>query len=152
MILHQAKKVLVTKMKDNAGVPPLKDGENICTDAKHKAHVLNNQFESVFTTEDLPQLDQFVHPSIQDISFSIHGIQLLLERLDPSKAPGPDHLPTKVIKLCAVQISPVLQIIYSQSLEHAALPQDCMVVSQHHAPLSSRKVIEAVQQIIDQSP
>ena len=37
-----------TKRKDNTGVAPLKDGENICIDAKHKARVLNNQFQSVF--------------------------------------------------------------------------------------------------------
>ena len=62
---------------------------------KYKASILNNQFQSVFTTEDLsnvPQLDYSVYPSIQDLDFSTHGIQLLLERLDPTKAPGPDHI------------------------------------------------------------
>ena len=47
-----------------------------------------------------------------------------MERLDPTKAPGPDHIPTKVIKLFANVIAPVLQIIYSQSLKYATLPQD----------------------------
>ena len=46
MILLQVKKrfwsYIKTKRKDNTGVVPLKDGENICTDAKHKARVLNN--------------------------------------------------------------------------------------------------------------
>ena len=73
---------------------------------------------------NVPQLDYFVYPSIPDLEFSIHGIQPLLERLDPAKAPGPDQMPTKVIKLCANVMAPVLQIIYSQSLEHATLPQD----------------------------
>ena len=65
---------------------------------------MNNQFQSVFTTENLlnvPQLHYSVYPSIQDLDFSIHGIPLLLEKLDPAKAPGPDHVPTKIIKLCA---------------------------------------------------
>ena len=61
---------------------------------------------------------------MENLSFTTHGIQLLLEKLDPAKAPGPDHIPTKVIKLCANVIAPVLQIIYSQTLEHAVLPQD----------------------------
>ena len=42
------------------------------TNAKHKACILNNQFQSVFTTEDLsnvPQLDYSVYPSIQDLIF-----------------------------------------------------------------------------------
>ena len=115
------------KRKDNTGVALLEDGGNVYTDAKYKACILNNQFQSVFTTEDLsniPRLDYSVYPSIQDLDFSTHGIQLLLERLDPTKAPGPDHIPTKVIKLCANVIAPVLQIIYSQSLKYATLPQD----------------------------
>ena len=34
------------------------------------------------------------------------------------------QLPARVLKLCAEQISPVLQIIFSQSLEYGTLPQD----------------------------
>ena len=76
--------------------------DTVCTDAKHKACVLNKQFQSVFTAEDLsstPQLDSSVYPSIQDLEFSVNDIQALLEKLEPSKAPGPNLLSTKVIKL-----------------------------------------------------
>jgi len=31
----------------NTEIVPLKDGENICTDAKHEAHILNKKFQSV---------------------------------------------------------------------------------------------------------
>ena len=65
-----------------------------------------------------------MHPSIQNLEFTTYGIQLLLERLEPTKAPGPDQIPTKVIKLCANAIAPVLQIIYTQSLEQATVPQE----------------------------
>ena len=39
-----------TKRKDNIGVAPLKDGENVNTNAKHiaKACISNNQFQSLF--------------------------------------------------------------------------------------------------------
>ena len=36
-----------------------------------------------------------------------------IERLEPAKAPGPDYIPTKIIKLFANAIAPVLQIIYT---------------------------------------
>ena len=62
-----------------------------------------------------------MHPSIQNLKFTTYGIQLLLERLEPTKAPGPDQMPTK---LCANAIAPVLQIIYTQSLEQATVPQE----------------------------
>jgi len=92
---------------------------NMFSDSSSKKRfwcILNKQFQSVFTTEDLPsapQLDNSTYPSIQDLSFSVSSIQVLLEKLDPAKTPGPDHLLTKVIKLCAHQIASVLQIIYS---------------------------------------
>ena len=129
------------KKKDNTGVAPLKNGQTVCTNAKQKACILYNQFQSVFTTEDLlntPLLDYSIHPSMEDLSFTTHGIQLLLEKLDPAKAPGPDHIPTKAIKLCANVIAPVLQIIYSQSLEHAILPQDWL--SANITPVFKREI------------
>ena len=49
-----------TKRKDNTGVASLKDGENVYTDEKYKACILNNQFQSVFTTEDLLNVDYSV--------------------------------------------------------------------------------------------
>ena len=65
-----------TKRKDNTGIAPLKDGETICTNTKQKACDLNDQFQSVFTTEDLsntPQLDYSVHLPIQNLSFTTNG-------------------------------------------------------------------------------
>ena len=130
MILLQVRKDSGHILRKKGKITPalhLKDGQTICINAKRKACILNNQFQSVFTTKDLlntPQLDYSIHPSMENLSFTTHGIQLLLQKLDPAKAPGPDHIPTKVIKLCANVIAPVLQIIYSQSLEHAILPQD----------------------------
>ena len=62
-----------------------------------KSCALNKQFQSVFATEDLsniPQLDYSVHPSIQNLEFTTHDIQ---ERLQPTEAPDPDQIPTKVI-------------------------------------------------------
>ena len=105
----------------------LNDGGTTYTEAKQKAQILSKQFESVFTNEDVtnvPQLDSSAYPKIGDVLFTTRGIQLQLERLDPAKASGPDQLPARVLKLCAEQISLVLQIIFSQSLEYGTLPQD----------------------------
>ena len=105
----------------------MNDGGTTYIEAKQKAQILNKQFESVFTNEDVtnvPQLDSPAYPKIGDVLFTTHGIQLQLDRLDSARAPGPDQLPTRVLKLCAEQTSPVLQIIFSQSLEYGTLPQD----------------------------
>ena len=66
------------KRKDNNGVVPLNDGGNIYTDEKYKACVLNEQFQSLFTTDDVlnvAQLDYCVYPSIQHLDYSIHDIE-----------------------------------------------------------------------------
>ena len=55
---------------------------NICV--KDKARILNNQFESVFTNEDLsniPIMTSDATPQMPSILLSAHGIQLLLEDL-----------------------------------------------------------------------
>ena len=40
----------------------------------------------------------------------------LLESLDPTKASSPNNIPTKILKLCAAEIPPVLRVIISQSI------------------------------------
>ena len=103
------------KRKDNTGVAPLKDGQTICINAKQKTCILNNQVQSVFTIENLlnrPQLDYSIHPSMENLIFTPHGIQLLLRNWILLKLPAlTTYVPTKVIKLCANVITPVLQII-----------------------------------------
>ena len=119
---------------------PLNDGGTTYTEAKQKAQILNKQFESVFTNEDVtnvPQLDSSAYPEIGDVLFTTHGIQLQLERLDPAKAPGPDQLPTRVLKLCAEQISPGLQIIYS--VIRMWYSSTGLVICQHHPCFQKRQ-------------
>jgi len=60
----------------------------------------------------------------QIITISCHGVQKLLESLDSSKAPRPDSIPTKVLKVCAKEVSPILTVIFTQSLATGKLPDD----------------------------
>ena len=113
--------------KDHSGVLSLIiNGEtNGC--AKDKARILNNQLESYFTNEDLsniPIMTSDATPQMPSISFSAHGIQLLLENLVLGKAPGPDVLTTYIFKHCASKIAPILQMHFTQSLNTGTLPKD----------------------------
>ena len=58
------------------------------------------------------------------ISISTQGICNLLCNLDASKAMGPDRISPYVLKYCAAEISPILQIIFMQSLNTGQLPSD----------------------------
>ena len=41
-----------------------------------------------------------------------------------SKSAGPDDIPSHVLKLCAAEVSPFLQFIFTQSLNEGTLPSD----------------------------
>ena len=91
-----------------------------------KANALNDHFVSVFTREnsDIPKLSMNQYPILQDIIFSTIGIKCILEKWNPSKSAGPDDIPSRLLKLCAAEVSPFLQFIFTQSLNEGTLPRD----------------------------
>ena len=120
-------KYIKSSRKDHIGVPTLINNGKVITDSLEKAEALNNQFYSVFTDEDLfdlPQLDQLEYPMMPEISFSISGIHSLLLNLDSNKSPGPDSMTTIILKKCADEVSPILQVVFTQSMNSGTLPDD----------------------------
>ena len=65
-----------------------------------------------------------LNPCIQSISITAQGIAQLLQELDPSKACGPDGIPTKLLKETSFTISPMLTLIFNASLVQGKLPSD----------------------------
>ena len=60
--------------------------------SKSKAEILNQQFQFVFTKDDnIPYILPSYHPNL---TFSVNGIQKLLQELKHGKAPGPDSIAT----------------------------------------------------------
>ena len=49
---------------------------------------------------------------MSDLEFTSNGIEKLLSDLNPSKASGPDLLPTRILKHVASEIAPVLSVIF----------------------------------------
>jgi len=97
-----------------------------------KANVLNNYFTSVFTNEKLSTIPNMHGPDIPTmppISLSTAGIESLLFNLDTTKTPGPDHVPSYVLKHCAHEIAPILDVIFKQSLNSGDLPIDCLTAN-----------------------
>ena len=137
--------------QDSQGIAPLKEDGQICTDNVKKANLLNKQFQSVFTpksplelkklchqkvldlhdsghySQDTPHLPDDIkskHPNMPDLKISVNGIIKLLQGFKPDKAPGPDQIrPLLLQKLC-LEIAPILQVIFSKSLEEGSLPSD----------------------------
>ena len=85
-------------------------------------------FQSVFKDEDLssiPNLGVGIHLStMPNIIFSTSGIQSLLNDLDTNKVCGPDWISPYILKHLAEEISPILQVIFTQSLDTGTLSSD----------------------------
>ena len=101
---------------------------SLISEPKGKAAVLSDQFQSVFTREnrsDVPDLNFNNHTSpMPAISFTTSGIETLLSDIDPNKAQGPDKIAPFILKSCATEIAPILQVIFKQSLNLGILPSD----------------------------
>jgi len=41
-----------------------------------------------------------------------------------TKAPGADGIPTRILKLCAAEIVPILTVVFVQSLSSGQIPKD----------------------------
>ena len=89
---------------------------------------------------------QQVHPPMSEIIVSEEGVFKLLSEQDENKAPGPDGVPAKILKLFAAQLAPALTHIFNKSLTTGILPEDWL--SANISPIF-KKGIEPLLPTID---
>ena len=97
-----------------------------------KANSLSEQFQHVFTKEDLTNIPHMGESDIQamaPIDINSNGILKLLKELNVEKACGPDLIPIRVMKYAAEEISPILEVIFTQSLNTGVLPNDWLTAN-----------------------
>ena len=114
-----------SKRQDGNGVTPLKEDGQLHSDSRRKAEILNNQFCSVFTSEDTTNIPKLTGPpntEMPNCEITVQGVTKLLEGLNGGKASG--ELPNLILKNAANEISPFLKIIFDQSLQTGKLPDD----------------------------
>ena len=85
------------KGQENNGVAPLKSKEGyLKSDVQSKTEILNNQFHSVFTKEDMedfPNMGPSPHQAIiGKITIDQCSVHKLLSNLQSHKATGPDQI------------------------------------------------------------
>ena len=117
-----------TTKQESCGVAPLKtkDG-HIKSNDTAKAELLNEQFKSVFTKEDMgsiPTVGDSPYPKMEDIVVSKNGVLKLLKGLNPHKATGPDEIPTNVLKEAAEELAPAITKLFQMSLDTGTIPDD----------------------------
>lgn len=115
------------RRQDACGISALKVNGSLFNEARDKAEILSKQYQSVFTKDDasnVPSLGISPYPAVDDLFVSSEGVLKLLKGLNINKAPGPDGIYPQVLKMCADEIAPILQIIYNQSISTGKLPKD----------------------------
>ena len=88
---------------------------------------------------------------MQEINISVNGIMKLLQGLKPDKAPGPDGIKLLLLQKLCCEIAPILQVIFSKSLQEGSLPSDWLKANVS-GYLFSRREIKHARPIIDLSP
>ena len=121
--------------------------EQLCTEIKEKANILNQEFQSVFTPlsplslrdlsimkeQDLVD-DKVIPPTempddlrnstpvMTDISISEAGLLKLLNNLKPKKATGQDKIKPVILQELRSELVPILKVLFECSIEYGAVP------------------------------
>ena len=76
------------------------------------------------STTATPRLFGNKYPSIGNLSITLKGVQKLLEKINISKAAGPDLIPGTMLNMLAAELAPIVHAIFTQSLDTGELPRD----------------------------
>ena len=121
-------KYINRKSKHKSKIAVLNDDNNVdAIEDFDKAELLNNKFASNFTKENTDTIPDF-DPNFENliimetIDVKSEDIKKLLLNLDPSKSSGPDGINGRILKELANELSPVLEIMYTKSIEEGHLP------------------------------
>ena len=120
-------KYLRVQKQEDFGISALKSNGKMFTDRKSISEILNTQFKSVFTkktSSKIPELPGVTFPSIKDLKITEFGVFKLLDKIDVSKASGPDCIPGRILQQLARELAPVLHFIFEQSLNTGDLPAE----------------------------
>ena len=117
-----------SRKQDSSQIVSLKSKDGFLhSDTETKASILNDQFQSVYTREDLstlPDMGQSHHPTMNNIKVHERGVEKLFRGLRPHKATGPDEIPAFILKAAAGALSPYFTRLYQMSLDSGKIPDD----------------------------
>ena len=103
----------------------LKENNTTLMDDLSIAESMNSYFSAVFTSEsftNFPVFNNVVNSKLLSIVCNANEISDILKNLNAYKSPGPDHLPPRVLKECAVEIAPSLCKLMNASFTTGSIP------------------------------
>ena len=118
---------LKSKTSNRVSVGPLMGEEGLVTGNQEMAGILNAQYTSVFTSEDMTNLpDPEVlftgEDRLTDMRFEVEEVERKLKNIKADGAPGPDRVWSKVLHTMADILAGPLAIIYNKLMEEGDVP------------------------------
>ena len=118
---------LKSKTSNRVGVGPLMGAEGLVSDDKEMAGILNAQYTSVFTSEDLTNMPEpevlFTGDGrLTDMRFGVEEVKKKLRDIKANGAPGPDKVWSKVLHSMADILAGPLAIIFNKLMEEGSVP------------------------------
>ena len=115
------------RLTHKSGIAPLIDSNgNIVTDDFMKADLLNDHFVNVSTHDNgiLPTLKKILSDdiSIESVYFDSHDIFKIVQSLKVNSAPGPDKIPTILLKNLNRVLCAPLAMLFSLIFQYCAIP------------------------------
>ena len=111
--------------QENPGIADFEVDGKVISDGGLKSEILNSQFSSVFTTEDLeniPEMGSNPTSGLGPLIISEQGVLKQLSSLNPNKACDPDQIPPWFLQTFAADIAPILTDIFQDSIDNGSAP------------------------------
>ena len=91
-------------------------------------NILQKQYQKAFSdpnsgTKKSPDQTDSDKPLLEDITFTEEDIIWAINQIPLHSAPGPDKIPSLLLKECKKEIAPALQLLWRKSLDTGQIPQ-----------------------------
>ena len=113
-----------SKRTESSGVAPLRREGILHSDTTTKEDILNDQFTSVFSSEQGGDITTKGTALIHLYQTTVHqaGVYKLLHSINQHKATDSDTIPGKLLNELASEISHILTTIYNASIKQGKIP------------------------------
>ncbi len=116
-----------SQQKGTNNLVSLKVGDRTLSDDLNIARSMNEYFCTVFTVEDFanwPELDYVVDRKLENIHCDANEVEKYLYSLNPHKSPGPDYIPSRILKTCARELAPSISLLLNKSFATGDIPDE----------------------------
>ena len=128
---------LRSQRTENTGISDLVDNQKTIFKAKDKADVFNTQFSKVFSKPCDTNYPSRTFDSnskrLNNLTVTKKGVLALLKNIKEDKATGPDDIPGKLLKYCALELHEIFTVLFQKSLDMGTVPDEWKVA--HITPL-----------------